>query len=517
MTRTDNFILNTKWKTISQILIGALNMLNRYVFMHWMGAEYLGAVSLFNSILGILSFADLGLSSAFAACFYRAIAKKEREHCISLLNVLALTIKKCVLIMLALGLLLLPFIPRLAVETGEITDIQLCIYYVLFLLDVVLGYLYTSKVCYVSACQQEYVITPLITLFSFLKILVGVLAILLSHSYGVYLVLSIFFTLSQRITLSIYIGKKYPETRIQKKNEKINTQDKATVFQNVKATLSHKFAGICVAQTDSILLSIKTGIIITGVVSNYVAIKTIISNLLNLVSESFMPSLGNVIATEEPQKQLEVYYTYLSLNMFLTCGGFIGLSILSSPFIELLFGKETCISQNVVLIMNASAALMVINSTLNFFIISAGKYYIGMWVVWIGAFINLVVSCIAVNKMGIIGVYLGTLVSEVFVYILKPIVVMKKIYKVFPWMFYRITTHGIFATFILYIVLRSMQKKPLGVSITWVRFGVWVVICGAVFMIGYSLLLCRDHYFQKVVGHIQDYCRKISKKFKGTI
>ena len=63
-----------KWKFIFVVASAMMNMLNRYIFMHWMGADYLGISSLFSSVLGVLSFADLGLAGAFSFFFFQALA-----------------------------------------------------------------------------------------------------------------------------------------------------------------------------------------------------------------------------------------------------------------------------------------------------------------------------------------------------------------------------------------------------------------------------------------------------------
>lgn len=514
MARIDNFISNAKWKTCFQILTSVLNLLNRYAFMHWMGAEYLGATSLFNSVLGVLSFADLGLTGAFSVCFYKAVAEKDSARCVSLLNVLRRIMCKCVLVMMGAGVLLTPLIPLLATQTQQISNGRLCICYVLFLLEIGLGYLYASKECYVTARQQEYIIMPLTTAWSALKVALGLLIIYVFRSYEGFLVSGIIITFLQRICLNIYIGKRYPETRINRAKEKLDQQDKAVVLRNVKASLNYKIAGVCVSQTDSILLSFKTGIIMTGVVSNYVAIKSAVYSLLNLIASSFTPSLGNVLVVETPKRQLEIYHTFLSLQVFLSCGGFITLSMFSTPIVALLFGKEACVDQNVVLVMNAAVVIMVFNNTLNTLSMAAGNYHLGINIVWLGAVVNLLVSWIAVNHWGVLGVYIGTLVSELLIYVLKPFVVMNKMYGALPQAFFRITVRGMAVTAILYSVLWSVQKKMFSSGLTWGGLGAWTVICMIIFMGGYSFCTYKDPSYRAVLQLLKGFCVKWIRKYR---
>lgn len=513
MSRTTNFVSNAGRKTISQIVVFILNMLNRYGFMHLMGAEYLGIISLFNSVFGILSFADLGLSSAFAACFYRAIANEDKERCIRLLNILERMIRKCVLVMFSVGMLLLPLLPSLITQTEAIGNQQMCIYYVLFLIDVLNGYLYMAKVCYVSAHQKEYIITPIITVFSAAKIIIGLLVIYTLHSYAAYLLSGIAVTTFQREYLNKYIGKEYPETKIKRQESNLDSDDKNIVIQNIKAVLNYKIADVCVAQTDSILLSAKTGIMMTGIVSNYVAIKVNVSNLINLISNSLMPSLGNALMTESSERQREIFYTFLSMNVFFSCGAITGLSLLSTPFIALFYGKEACIAQEIVLVMNVSTLLMIVNNALNILTISAGKYYIGIWIIWLAAILNLAVSWIGVNTLGVLGVYIGTLVSELFVYLIKPFVVMKKMYGVFPWDFFRITVHGMAASFLVYWLLRTVQKMYFVNILKWTDFIIWALVCGVTFIGGYSTLLLGNHFYKEGLCILRDLCKRILHKY----
>lgn len=499
MSRTANFIANTKWKVIAQALTAAMNMVNRYCFIVWMGAEFLGVIGLFNSILGVLAFADLGLSSAFSACFYRSIANNDVEHSVRLINVLEKSIRKIMLVMFVAGVAVIPFVQYLISGAEQIDLFHLRLYYFLFLVDMVNSYLYMSKVCYVTALQHEFVLAPITTLFSAAKILVGLVLLYFTHSYAAYLIAGIVVVTVQRFVLNDYIGRKYPETKVVQKDGKLDAEDRDVVYRNVKATLSYKLSSTSVLQLGNILISMKVSIIATGLVSNYVALKTIVFNLLYNISASLLPGLGNVLASESRERQLETFDRYLVMHSFLCGGSFIGLTLLSTPFIMLYFGESATLAMNIVFTLNFSAYIMNLNSTLSNLTISAGRYNIGMSFFWIEAIVNLVISVFAVEWMGILGVYVALTVAELVVYIAKPFVVMYGLYQIPPKSFFCITGKGIVTTLLLYIPLRGIYQLMLDHGVTWPSFIVLSALCAVVFVGGYSLLWCRDRQYKKLM------------------
>lgn len=494
MSRTKYFAQNVKWKFIFVVASAMMNMLNRYIFMHWMGAEYLGISSLFSSVLGVLSFADLGLAGAFSFCFYRAIAHQDKEHCSVLITSLERLLNSIAVGIFAVGLALVPILPLIITGNDAVDSFHLRLYYVLFLLDMVNGYLFMARTCYVTAHQNEYLTMPITTGFSMGKVLAGIVCIILTRNYTLYLCMSILIGFVQRIVLNHFICRHFPEAKRRVKG-KLTAGELSSIRRNVKAAVVNKIAGISVLQTDNILMSIGVGIVTTGFVSNYVSIKTLVMSVISNIENSLMPSMGNVIATESKERQLEIFHQYISLNTFLISESFILLTVLSTPFIQLLFGEQAVVSFDVVAMMNLSILFMYSTYALNILPSATGRYDVGLSMVWVEGISNLIFSIIAMRWLGLLGVYVGTVLGELIVYIWKPFIVMNKLYGKRPTTYFKITTKGIASALIIGFILTATEKRFWPSDYTWISFLLLACYSAVVGVSLYGALHCKDKVF----------------------
>ena len=62
--RTSKSIRNSIYALLGQIITIILNFVSRTVFIHTLGSIYLGLNGLFTNLLSVLSFAELGFSTA---------------------------------------------------------------------------------------------------------------------------------------------------------------------------------------------------------------------------------------------------------------------------------------------------------------------------------------------------------------------------------------------------------------------------------------------------------------------
>ena len=68
------------------------------------------------------------------------------------------------------------------------------------------------------------------------------------------------------------------------------------------------------------------------------------------------------------------------------------------------------------------------------------------------AIVNLVVSVVMINKIGLPGVYVGTIVQGLISTIIKPIIVYKDLFKVSPFLYYKQGLGNLIVVVAAYIV-----------------------------------------------------------------
>ena len=121
---------------VYQILVP---FLMRTIMMYAIGVQYLGLNSLFTSILQVLNLAELGVGSAMVFSMYKPIACNDETTICALMKLYRLYYRVIGGVILVVGMLLVPFLPRLIAEDVP-ANINIYYLYILNLLATVLTY-----------------------------------------------------------------------------------------------------------------------------------------------------------------------------------------------------------------------------------------------------------------------------------------------------------------------------------------------------------------------------------------
>lgn len=103
-------IRNSTYAILGQIITIALNFISRTIFIHTLGAIYLGINGLFTNILSVLSFAELGFSTAIIYEMYAPLANNDKKRVASLMNFYSKVYKYIGSSIFIIGIFLIPYL-----------------------------------------------------------------------------------------------------------------------------------------------------------------------------------------------------------------------------------------------------------------------------------------------------------------------------------------------------------------------------------------------------------------------
>lgn len=450
--RTKNSLKNVFTNFTNNLLLNILRFVSRTIFIKTLGETYLGINGMLSNVLGILALADLGIGSAISYSLYKPLSENDIKKVKSLMSFY----KKAYLIIagvvLVCGLAFLPFLNFFISDADAVDGLH--IYYLVFLANMVIGYLFSYKRTLITADQKEYKIVPIIMLFNFLITFFQIGVIIILKNYLIYLIVQTLFIILENIFINIYINKRY--AYIKEKNiEKLTKDELRPIKKNVKALIYHKLGSYFVDSTDNIIISKFLGLSIVGLYSNYYLIINMLNTFINSALYSMISSIGNVNISESPEKRLKIFNTlnFLCFVIFLIFS--LCLFNLFNIFIgRIWIGEKYLLDTGVVLIISIVFyinGLMHLNDAVKS---SAGLYDKDKYVPIIQSIINILVSIILVNKFGLVGVFIGTLVSAMFVMIVKPIIIYKYIFEIKAWGYYANFIKQLVVLFICMILTR---------------------------------------------------------------
>ena len=424
--RTINSLKNVLGNFANNLLLNLLRFISRIIFVKVLSDVYLGVNGLLSNVLGLLALSELGISTAISYSLYKPLANKETNNIKVLMRFYQKAYRVIALVILVLGLILIPFLPWFIKDTSGIENLTFI--YLIFLGNMVITYLFSYKRTLITADQQNYKIMPKIMLSNFLLTVFQITALLIFKNYIIYLLVQSLFVVIENLLVNHVINREYPYLN-EKVTEKLPKEELRTITTNIKALMYHKAGSYVLSASDNIIISKFIGIVTVGVYSNYVLIVNMVNSFITVLINNVTASFGNLIAKEDSKKSLSVF-DEMNLICFILYGiASVCFVNIFTPFIELFFGEKFVLPIIVVMLISLNNFLVGLNLAPITIQSAAGLYNNDRYVPIIQSIINIVISVILVFPLGIMGVLLGTLISQILPVIVKPVIAYKHVFN----------------------------------------------------------------------------------------
>ena len=428
MSRIERASKNIKYGYLGTLLTLALKFISRTVFIYTIGVTYLGVNGLYTNILSVLSFAELGIGTAMNYSLYKPIAENNVEKIKALMFLYKKAYRWIALVVSFTGLFFIPFLSIIVKDPTGISLFELRVFYLIFLFNTVSSYFVSYKYSLVNADQKNYIETSIRTMSMIFTTIMQVLVLYFLKSFLIYLIVAALVELGQKIFANTYINKRYPYL-LDKEVNKLSPMEIKNIKRDIKALVYHKIGEISVHQTDNIIISSFINVTTVGIVSNYTLIITSITSLINVMFNSIVSSFGNLIATEDVNKQFKMFKVYRFVGFWFYGFATSGFLILINPLIQIWLGPNMLISRIVVCLILVDYYFKGHRIVINNFKIAAGVFDADKHIAIIQSIVNLVISILMVRIIGLPGIYIGTIIQGLVSTFTKPVIVYKRIFQ----------------------------------------------------------------------------------------
>lgn len=402
-----------------------LSFISRSIFIKVLGPDIAGLNSLYNSLIGLLNVAELGVGVAVGYSLYKPLSEKNFEKIKDIMILFKYYYKRIAIIILLFGIVLSVFLPCLI--KGQINIILVYIYYYIYLLNCSVSYIFTYKQTLIIADQKQYKITSVLNITKIAKIILQCIVIFILKSFFGWLVIEFSFNLLGMILANKKIDLEY--TNIDYNSDKpisLIKNENSIIGKNIRNVFFHKIGGFVVLQTDSILISIFSTLKETGIYANYMMIINALVGLLNTSIGSIMPSIGNLIAEESKERSYNIFkILYMFDNILAIFISIVTYNVINE-FIIFWVGDMYLFSNIIIITLIINLYIQISRGTIDRFKECFGIYW-DINAPIIESIINLIFSIILAYKYGIIGIFLGTIISNILVILLwKPYILFKQ-------------------------------------------------------------------------------------------
>lgn len=433
-SRTKNSIKNTFFAAVNMTLQFILKFAVRIVFVRFLAIEYLGLNTLFSNILQVLSLAELGVGQAIVYSLYKPIAENDTDKVKSLIAVYKKFYFVVGIFIIVVGLAIIPALPYLMSGDTDL-DINLNAVYVIYLLNTAITYFFAHRRALVFANQRNDIETKVSSVCLIGLNVTQLILLALTKNYLLFISVMPLFTLLEALILSVISFRLYPEIR--GKAEKLDAGARKDLLKNTAAMMGHKLGGVAVSGTDNIFISSFIGLNVLGIYSNYTLIVSSLTSVMTLFITATRASIGNLVTSESRERAYEVF-NRLNWLFFVVLGIFFCCCItLVQDFIRLVFGHDLRLDFVTMLLVFISFYVTQSRVMVLSFKETTGLFWNDRFKPLFEAGINLALDFLLVIYMGLPGIILATIISNVLCNItVEPYVVFKHYFYKNIWLYY---------------------------------------------------------------------------------
>ena len=397
---------------------------SKTVFIKCLGIEYSGLNSLYTNILGVLNIAELGLSTAVGYSLYKPLVDKDTKKINEILLLYKYLYRIIAVIILIIGLIITIFLPHFVNSSINITEIRIS--FILYLIATVVSYLFTFLNVLPSADQKNYLVVRIQGNFKNIKNVLQLIAVIVFKNYYVWLILEITGNILSYVYTNYKIKKQY--TYYEKnttKNFKTLLKEYKDIIIKIKDLFFHKIGGLVVNQTDNIVISYFCTLTDVGIYGNYMLIYTLLTGCIDQMFMGITASIGNLIVEKNKNEAYKIWQEMHTLIIFVTVIFCFLFYYLANKFITIWVGGEYVLSNIIVFGITLNIMFRIIKAPIDKFKEAFGLFW-DKQAPFIESLINLIISVYLASKIGILGVVIGTIVSNIIIIATwKPFMVFK--------------------------------------------------------------------------------------------
>ncbi len=487
---------------ISNMATAILGFVLRTVFIMRLSDTLLGVNSLYSNILSMLSLAELGIGTAMNYSLYGPMARGEIEKIKSYMQLYKKAYRMIAAVIACVGLVIVPFLPDIVKGADYLTRTQLTVYYLIFLFNTVSTYFVSYKYSLCLAEQKDFIQTNVLMITKAVTVSLQIVIILLTSNFLLFLLTSAAVQFIQIFIVNAYLNKLYPYLK-DKDVTPLDEESKKDVMTKTKALMLHKIGDTARLQTDAIIISSFINVVTVAVVDNYNMIINTISGFVNIIFNSMVTGFGNLIATESEDKQYRTFKVYRFFAVWVYGFTAVGFYLLLSPLVKIWLHDDKWVLAPVIIgtvltdyyFKGERVALMNYKT-------AAGVYEPDKYLSLIQGAVNLALSIVLVIKIGLVGVYIGTVVSGLIANITKPFIVYK-------YCFHR-SAKGYFIDSFKYILVMGLElailipiKTIVMRNITIVSFIIMFVLVCVIFNVVFLAFFGRTKEFRYIMDTVR--------------
>lgn len=400
-------IKNIVFGVLGQVIVIAIGIVLPRMFILSYGSEVNGMLTSVNNIFTYIALLEAGIGTATIQALYGPIAKSQRDDINQIVSATSIFYKKVGCLYL-IAILLFAGVYPFCVKSS-IPHITVVLVILFIGLSNVINFFFQGKYkLLLQAEGKQYVITNVTTMIHLAVSVSKIILISMGMSVVAITIAQFILNIIQMTYYSYYIRKYYKWLNLTvEPNKKAISQSKNVIV--------HQVTNLVFNNTDTIILSVFCGFNAASIYALYNMLFDMISTLLTNINNGFIFKMGQLYNSDKEKfkkyyEPWDMYFMAISFALYCVLYIFIG------PFLGIYTrGADiNYVDKWLPLLFVIVKVLVSGRATSGQTASMAGHFKQTQWRSVIEMSINLIVTLVCVNWIGIYGVLIGTIAALLY-------------------------------------------------------------------------------------------------------
>lgn len=407
---------------------------------------------LFFQIFAYLSLAEAGIGAIVQKEYYKLFIDNDKDT-IRIFYTLSKKMLRNVCYIIAIASFAVSFfLPHLA-KNNLLSASYMQNVFLLFVFKSLVEYMLFSPRFVIQADQKLYKINIQMNIYKILEAVLEVALVMYGLSYEMVLFITLIVRVIMNLRVNKIVFKEYPWLK--------PVEDTGDFkIQGMSHILIYKLVSVVYENVDVLLISTFVNPISVIIYSNYKYITKYISDMMYMVGNAIVSSLGNLLYSKEDAEQ--VYYKYEMINTlfyFLACVLTIALGYCINSFVAIWVGPKKVFDYT-----SFACVLFLLFHTIvrrpqyilkDIFVLYKDLQLVSI----VETALNIILSLMLVKRWGIKGVLIATVMATTLTNLWYfPVYLYKKVFKKKPW--HDMLKYGACGLLVVVVLGFSFWKLP---------------------------------------------------------
>ena len=513
-------IKNVAVSIVFKILILLGTLLVRRLLISELGDAVNGLNSLYTTVIGSMSVAELGVGSVITYCMYKPIVEGDDDKVAALYRLFSRLYLVIGGVILVCGCVFMAFLPYLAKGYAE-ADTNLYLSFALMLASILVSYAFSAKSSLINAYKNNYVTTTITSVGMLLQQGLQVAVLFTFRSFEIFLACAIVSTLFQWLVTEIVTRREY--SAILKNKQQADRATRREVSRNVRAIFMHKIGSVLVNTADSVIISAFIGIVIVGKYSNYTTIMMAMVSVISLFFTPLTSVIGHLCVEEKDavKPYFEFFHTF---NFVLGLVFFLGYYAIIDELVTFCFGGggELEMARSVSFVITVNYFIQFMRQAVLLFRDATGTFYYDRWKPLAEGVINVILSVAFVllfgsEENGVVGVIVATIITNIFIcHIVEPYVLHRHVFECSAKKYY-LKNYALIALFVAMLFVLHVCRVELASPVATLLLASPVATLFANGFIAVGLALIPIAFVTAVDKNFRSHLGWLGRKLNGLI